>query len=97
MNGLYDAALDGAPAIAITGTTAQDLEGMRFIQGVNTIKLMQDVAPFNEQVTGPAHAVFIGNRACRIAMSQRGVAQLTVAKDVRFRARPPQGVARCAL
>jgi pyruvate dehydrogenase (quinone) len=82
MNGLYDAALDGAPVVAITGTTFHDLEGMRFMQSVNTIKLMEDVALFNEQVTGPAHALFVVNRACRAALGGRGVAHLTIAKDV---------------
>lgn len=82
MNGLYDAAYDGAPVVAITGTTFHDLEGMRFMQSVNTVKLMQDVALFDEQVTGPAHAVFIANRACRAALGGRGVAHLTIAKDV---------------
>ena len=81
MNGLYDASLDGAPVIALTGTTFHDLEGMRFMQSVNTIKLMQDVALFNEQVTGPAHAIFVANRACRAALGGRGVAHLTIAKD----------------
>ena len=81
LNGLYDSAFDGAPVIAITGTTFHDLQGMRFFQGVNTIKLMESVALFNEQVTGPAHAILIGNRACRAALGGRGVAHLTVAKD----------------
>jgi pyruvate dehydrogenase (quinone) len=82
MNGLYDAAYDGAPVIAVTGTTFHDLEGMRFMQSVNTVKLMQDVALFDEQVTGPAHAVFVVNRACRAALGGRGVAHLTIAKDI---------------
>ncbi len=82
LNGLYDGAYDGAPILALTGTTFHDLHGMRFMQSVNTIKLMEDVALFNEEVTGPAHAVFIGNRACRAALGGRGVAHLTIAKDV---------------
>ena len=81
LNGLYDSAFDGAPVIAITGTTFHDLQVMRFFQGVNTIKLMESVALFNEQVTGPAHALLIGNRACRAALGGRGVAHLTVGKD----------------
>ena len=82
MNGLYDAAMDGAPVLAITGTTWHDLEGMRFMQAVNPVKLMQDVALFNEQVTGPDHALFVAHRACRTALGRRGVAHLAVAKDV---------------
>ena len=41
MNGLYDAHYDGAPVLAITGTTFHDLIGTRFMQGVDTVKLME--------------------------------------------------------
>ena len=47
------------------------------------MKLMQSVALYNEEVTGPEHAL-IGNRACRMALSERGVAHLTVSKDVQM-------------
>ncbi len=82
LNGLYDAALDGAPVVAITGLTFKDLQGTRFIQTVNTPALMQDVALYNVAVTGPGHALFVGNQACRAALANRGVAHLAVAKDV---------------
>jgi pyruvate dehydrogenase (quinone) len=42
-------------------------------QGVDTVKLMQSVALYNEEVTGPQHALIVGNRACRMALSERGV------------------------
>lgn len=82
VNGLYDAALDGAPVVAITGLTFHDLIGMRYIQAVNTPAVMEHVALFNVQVTGPRHAMIVGNRACRAAMGGRGVAHLAVPKDV---------------
>ena len=82
LNGLYDAKYDNAPVLAITGSTFRDLQGMRFMQGVNTVKLMEDVALFNEQVNGPDHAILVVNRAVRAALGGRGVAHLTVAKDV---------------
>src|ERR1700712_2257223 len=53
MNGLYDARQDGAPVVAITGTTFHDLRDLRFIQAIDTKSLMQDVALFNVEVTGP--------------------------------------------
>jgi len=84
MNGLYDAHLDGAPVVAITGTTFHDLIGTRFQQGVSTTALMQDVALYNVEVTGPDHALIVANRACRAALGNRGVAHLTVAKDVQM-------------
>jgi pyruvate dehydrogenase (quinone)/pyruvate decarboxylase len=82
MNGLYDAALDGAPVLALTGTTFHDLIGVRFQQAVDTVKLMESVALFNVEVTGAEHAVIVANRACRAALGNRGVAHLTVPKDV---------------
>ena len=82
INGLYDAAYDNVPVIAITGSTFTDLEGMHFMQGVNTVKLMENVAIFDERINSPAHAVLLANRAARAALSGRGVAHLTIPKDV---------------
>lgn len=82
VNGLYDACGDNAAVVAITGSTFHDLGGLHFMQGVDTLKLMEDVTLFNEQVSGPARAVLVVNRACRAALSGRGVAHLTIAKDV---------------
>jgi pyruvate dehydrogenase (quinone) len=81
MNGLYDAKMDSAPVIAITGTTFHDLIGTHFQQGVDTVALMSSVALYNVQVSGPLHAGIVGNIACRAALDGRGVAHLTVAKD----------------
>jgi pyruvate dehydrogenase (quinone)/pyruvate decarboxylase len=82
MNGLYDAHFDGAPVLAITGLTFHDLGGTRFQQSVNTSALMQDVALYNMVVTGPRHALVVTDIACRSALGGRGVAHLTVAKDI---------------
>jgi pyruvate dehydrogenase (quinone)/pyruvate decarboxylase len=81
LNGLYDARMDSTPVLAITGTTFHDLIGTSFQQGVDTISLMRDVALYNVQVTGPLHARIVGNLACRAALSGRGVAHLSIAKD----------------
>ena len=84
LNGLYDANMDGAPVVAITGMTFHDLIGTRYQQGVDTTKLMQDVALYNVEVTGPEHAVLVTNRACRVALGDRGVAHITVSKDTQL-------------
>jgi pyruvate dehydrogenase (quinone) len=81
LNGLYDAKMDSAPVLAITGTTFHDLGGTHFMQSVDTQALMRDVAIYNIAVTGPIHAGIVGNLACRSALGQRGVAHLTVSKD----------------
>jgi pyruvate dehydrogenase (quinone)/pyruvate decarboxylase len=82
LNGLYDAAYDGAPVVAITGLTFHDLQGTRFFQALDTPELMQQVALYNVAVTSPGHALIVGNRACRAALGNRGVAHLAVSKDV---------------
>lgn len=82
LNGLFDAKLDGSPVVAITGSTFHDMEGMRYPQSVDTVRLMADAALFNERISGPAHALHVVDRACRAALGDRGVAHLTIAKDV---------------
>ena len=82
LNGLYDAKMDSAPVLAITGSTFHDLGGTHFMQAVDTQALMQDVAIYNVAVSGPIHAGIVGNLACRSALGKRGVAHLTVAKDI---------------
>jgi len=84
LNGLYDAYFDGAPVVALTGITFHDLGGVRYQQGVDTTKVMQDVALYNVEVTSPEHAIIVANRACRAALGDRGVAHLTIAKDVQM-------------
>jgi len=82
LNGLFDAKLDGAPVVAVTGSTFHDMEGMRYPQDVDTLRLMADAAAFNERISGPAHALHVVDRACRAALDNRGVSHLTIAKDV---------------
>jgi pyruvate dehydrogenase (quinone)/pyruvate decarboxylase len=84
MNGLYDAAFDGAPVVALTGLTFHDLRGVRYQQSVDTVRLMEPLTVYNEEVTGPQHAVLIANRACRAALGDRGVAHLAISKDVQL-------------
>src|SRR5437763_6201482 len=84
LNGLYDAALDGAPVVALTGLTFHDLHGVRYQQSIDTVRLMQGVALYNEQITGPEHAVIVAKLACRAALGDRGVAHLTISKDVQM-------------
>ena len=50
LNGLYDAKMDQAPVLAITGMTYHDLIGTNYQQDVNTDYLFQDVARFNQRV-----------------------------------------------
>lgn len=82
LNGLYDAKLDGAPVVAITGLQYHDLLGTMTQQDVDLDKLFQDVAVFNARVMGAAHMENAVSLACRSALARRGVAHLTVPVDV---------------
>src|ERR1700747_2833885 len=55
LNGLYDAKLDGAPVLAITGLQFHDLLGTHTQQDVALDKLFLDVAIYNERIMGAAH------------------------------------------
>src|SRR5437868_7806427 len=82
LNGLYDAKMDGQPVLAITGHTFHDLIGTHFQQDVDLDKVFMDVAVYNERVMGPAHIVNVVDAAVRAALSQRGVAHITIPKDI---------------
>src|SRR5438874_1708587 len=82
LNGLYDAKMDGQPVLAITGHTFHDLIGTHFQQDVDLDKLFMDVAVYNERVMGPTHVVNVVDAAVRAALAQRGVAHITIPKDI---------------
>src|SRR5688572_27029276 len=81
LNGLYDAKLDGVPVLAITGQTYHDLLGMHYQQEVDLLSLYKDVAAFNQQIMGAAHATSVVDAACRTALSARTVAHITCPVD----------------
>jgi pyruvate dehydrogenase (quinone) len=82
LNGLYDAKLDGAAVVAITGLQFHDLLGTYTQQDVALDKLFMDVAVYNERVMGAAHVRNVAELACRTALSRRGVAHITIPVDI---------------
>ena len=82
LNGLYDAKLDGAPVLALTGQTYHDLLGMHYQQEVDLLALFKDVAVYNEMVMGAGHVQSLVDAACRAALSDRGVAHITFPVDL---------------
>jgi pyruvate dehydrogenase (quinone)/pyruvate oxidase len=77
LNGLYDAKMDGAPVLAITGQTYHDLIGTRYQQEVDLLSLFKDVALYNQQMLGAGHVRALVDAGCRAALSLRGVAHIT--------------------
>src|SRR2546429_4173445 len=82
LNGLYDARSDGQPVLAITGHTFHDLIGTHYQQDVDLTKLFQDVAVYNERISGPAHVHNVVDEAIKTALARRGVAHINIPKDV---------------
>jgi pyruvate dehydrogenase (quinone)/pyruvate oxidase len=81
LNGLYDAKLDQAPVLAITGQTYSDLRGSNFQQEVNMTRLFDDVTVYNQEVINPNQIQMLADEACRHALNHRGVSHITFPVD----------------
>src|SRR5512132_3495584 len=75
LNGLYDAALDGQPVLAIAGMQYHDLTHTFQQQDVRLDHVFEDVAKYNVRIMGPAHV------APATALAYRGVACITIPVD----------------
>src|SRR3954469_25563141 len=82
LNGLYDAKLDGAPVLAITGLQYHDLVHTFTQQDVELDKLFMDPCVYNARIMGPAHVENVINLACRAAISGQGPAHVTMPVDM---------------
>jgi len=81
LNGLYDAKLDGAPVLAVTGMQFHDLVSTHTQQDVELDKLFADVCVYNARIMGPAHVQNVASLACRTALARRGVAHVMMPVD----------------
>ncbi len=82
LNGLYDAKLDQAPVIALTGQTYHDLIGTHYQQEINELSLFADVAVYNQRIMGPSNVRAVADVACRTALAQRGVSHICTPTDI---------------
>ncbi|GAA2316795.1 thiamine pyrophosphate-binding protein [Nonomuraea roseoviolacea subsp. roseoviolacea] len=82
LNGLYDAKLDHAPVLAITGMQETAVLGTGYQQEVHLDRVFEDVAEYNMMVTNPEQLPAVVDLAVRTAYARRGVAHLTIPNDV---------------
>jgi pyruvate oxidase len=82
LNGLYDAKLDKAPVLAITGQVESDLMGTDYFQEVNLDRLFDDVAIYNQRIMSAEQLPAVVNQAIRTAYAKKGVAVLTIPDDI---------------
>jgi pyruvate dehydrogenase (quinone) len=84
LNGLYDAKLDHAPVLAITGMQETSVLGTSYQQEVWLDRLYADVADYNLQVTNPQQMPAVVDLAIRNALAKRTVSHLTFPNDVQL-------------
>ena len=81
LNGLYDAAVDQAPVLAVTGMTYHDLIGTHYLQDINHDALFEHVCGYSQRIMGSTQAVNVVDLACRTALTQRTAAHVAIPID----------------
>jgi pyruvate dehydrogenase (quinone) len=81
-NGLYDAKLDHAPVLAITGMQETSVLGTGYQQEVHLDRLLADVSVYNQVVMNPQQLPALVDLAVRSAYARRGVSHLSLPNDV---------------
>jgi pyruvate oxidase len=82
LNGLYDAKLDRAPVLAITGQVESALLGSYAHQEIDLHSLFDDVSCFSETIVDPRQMPGVIRDAIRAAISNRGVAHIVLPSDL---------------
>ena len=82
LNGLYDAAKSRVPVLAICGQVPREEIGSDFFQEVDNDALFADVAVYRETITTPEQAPALIEQAVNAALTERGVAVLSIPGDV---------------
>src|SRR5918912_1440112 len=81
LNGLYDAAVDQAPVLALTGMTYHDLIGTHYLQDINDDALFEHVCGYSQRIMGSTQAVNVVDLACRTALTGRTSAHIAIPID----------------
>ncbi|MFL5752792.1 MAG: thiamine pyrophosphate-dependent enzyme [Bacteroidia bacterium] len=82
LNGLYDAKMDRAPVLAITGQVETSLLGTSYLQEVNLLSLFQDVTVFNHAVVNAEQMPELAILACQMALARNGVAHINIPSNI---------------
>lgn len=82
LNGLYDAREDHAPLLALVGQVPQSLMNIDFFQAMDEEPIFADVAVFNRTATNAEGLPALVDEAIRQAYKNKGVAVITIPKDL---------------
>lgn len=80
--GLYEAARDHAPVLALSGDMPRKMQGIDFIQTTSPNLLFRDVALYTETITTAEHAPAVIHQAIASAYAGRGVTHLRIPQDI---------------
>ncbi|MGL5165841.1 MAG: thiamine pyrophosphate-binding protein [Afipia sp.] len=80
--GLYEAARDHAPVLALSGDMARAVQGTDFFQTTEPDLLFRDVSLYTETLSVPAQAPAVIHQAIAAAYGGPGVAHLTLPQDL---------------
>jgi thiamine pyrophosphate-dependent acetolactate synthase large subunit-like protein len=80
--GLYEAARDHAPVLALSGDMPRKLRGKDYVQMTEPDLLFRDVSLYTETILSAAQAPTVIHQAISAAYAGRGVAHLTLPQDV---------------
>lgn len=84
INGLYDAAMDNVPVLAILGSKPVRELNMDSFQELNQNPMYESIAVYNRRVATAEQLPHLVDDAIRTAISKRGVAVLEVPADFGF-------------
>jgi thiamine pyrophosphate-dependent acetolactate synthase large subunit-like protein len=90
LNGLYDAKLDHAPVIALTGQVPTQYIGTGYHQEVDLEGLFSDVAEYSKTVMTEDQLPGLMLEACKAAIAAPGVAHISLPTDVAGRNMKPE-------
>lgn len=91
LNGLYDAAKDYAPVLAITGQVPSSEIGSSYHQEVDLHNLFHDVASYSASVMNPKQMPHVAIEACNTSLSEHGVSVLHIPHDIGEKDVPEKG------
>src|SRR6185295_8797927 len=93
LTGLYDAKLDGAPVLAISGQVPSKVLGRGAFQDLDLSAVFRDVAISTVTVHAGSDHAELAATAVKHAVDGRGVAHLVLPDEVQHRPRSRKGAA----
>lgn len=81
INGLYDAAMDNTPVIAILGSRPHNELNLDAFQELNQNPMYDHIAVFNRRAAYAEQVPKLMDEAARVAMAKRGVAVIEIPTD----------------